>query len=60
MKWETHRGGTNLLGLWTQAPKKLGCRATPGEGRSWALSDPDLDSLWTGWKVGLCEKPFAC
>ena len=27
---------------------------------SWAVTDPDLDSLWSGWKVGLCERPGAC
>ena len=21
--------------------------------KSWALRDPDLDNLWSGWKVGL-------
>ena len=54
-KWETHRNGTHLLGLWRPAPEKLGCWATPGEGRHRAMSDPDSDSLWTGWEVGLCE-----
>ena len=39
VKWETHRGGTHPLGLWTLAPEKLGCQATPGEGR----------------RVGLCQ-----
>ena len=34
-------------------------QSTPREGRSWAVLDPDSDSLWTGWKVGLCEKPCA-
>ena len=60
MKWETHRGGTHLLGLWMLAPDKCGCQATPGEGRSLAMWDPDLASLQTGWTVGLCEKPWAC
>ena len=60
MKWETHRGGTHLLGLWMLAPDKCGCQATPGEGRSWAVSDPYSDSLQTGWKVVLCEKLCAC
>ena len=35
-KWETHRGGIYLLGLWMLArslPEKLGCQTTPGEGR---------------------------
>ena len=56
-KWETHRGGTHPLGVWMLAPEELKCQATPGEGRSWAMWDPELDSLQTGWKVGLCEKP---
>ena len=38
MKWETHRGGAHPLGLWTPAPEKLKCQATPGEGRGWAMS----------------------
>ena len=59
-KWETHRGDTHLLGLWMPAPEKLGCWATPGDGRSGAVWDPDSDSLKTGWKVGLCEKQCAC
>ena len=36
MKWETHRGGVHLLGLWTPArslPEKLGNWAIAGEGR---------------------------
>ena len=53
-------GGTHPLGLWTPAPEKLRCQATPGEGRIWAVLDPESDSLWTGWKVGLCEKLCAC
>ena len=60
MKWETHRGGTHPLGLWAPAPEKLGCQVTSGEGRSRAVSDPDLDRLQTGWKVGLSEKLCAC
>ena len=28
--------------------------------KSWAVVDPDLDSLQTGPRVGLCEKPGAC
>ena len=56
-KWETHRSSTHPLGLWMPAPEKLGCRATPGEGRSWAMSDPDSGSLRISCKVGLCEKP---
>ena len=24
--------------------------------KSWAMLDPDLDSLWFGQKIGLCEK----
>ena len=39
-KWETHRSSIHLLGLWMPAPEKLGCQTTPGEGRSWAMSDP--------------------
>ena len=31
----------------------------PGEG-SWAVLNPDSDSLQTGWKVGLCEESCAC
>ena len=58
-KWETHRSDTHLLGLWALAPEKLRCRVTPGEGKSWAMLDPDLGSVRTGWKVGLCEKPCA-
>ena len=58
-KWETHRSSTHLLGLWMPAPEKLGSQATPGEGRSRTLSDPDSDSLQTGWKVGLCKKLYA-
>ena len=27
--------------------------------RSWAVIDPDLDSLQSRWKVGLCERPGA-
>ena len=30
-----------------------------GEGKSWAMWDPDSDSLLTAWIVGLCEKPCA-
>ena len=26
----------------------------------WTVKDPDPDSLWPGWKVGLCEMPGAC
>ena len=59
-KWETHGGGIHLLGLWMPAPEKLRCLGTSGEGRSWAVSDPDLDSLQTGQKVGLCEKLYTC
>ena len=55
MKCETHRGGTRPLGLWTLTPEKLRCQVTPGEGKSWAVLVPDLDSLQTGWKVVLCE-----
>ena len=58
-KWEIHRGSTHLLGLWTLAPEKVGCLVTPGEGRSWTMLNPDLDSHWTGWKVGLCEKSMS-
>ena len=29
-------------------------------GKSWAMTDPDLDSLQCGWKVGLCERRGAC
>ena len=25
--------------------------------KSWAVMDPDPDSLLTGWKVGLCDRP---
>ena len=57
MKWETHRGGTHPLGLSMLVPEKLRFQETPGKGRSWTLSHPDLDSLQTGWKVGLCERP---
>ena len=35
-KWEMHRGGVHLLGLWTPAgslPEKLGSQVMPGEGR---------------------------
>ena len=28
--------------------------------KSWAMMDPDLDSLQCGWKVGLCERRGAC
>ena len=28
--------------------------------KRWAMTDPDLDCLRSGWKVGLCEKPGAC
>ena len=28
--------------------------------KSWAMMDPDLDSLQSGWKVGLCERPASC
>ena len=28
--------------------------------KSWALSDLDLDSPPSGWKVGLCERPGTC
>ena len=28
--------------------------------KSWAMLDPDLDSLHSGWKVGLCERLGAC
>ena len=60
-KWETHRGGTHLLGLWTQAPGKLRCQATPGERRSWAVMDLGSGSLWTVWKaVGLLRKAGSC
>ena len=59
-KWELHRGGTHPLGLWMQAPEKLGCRVTPGEGKSWGMSDPDWDSLLMGWKFGLCAKLYTC
>ena len=51
MKWETHRGGAHPLGLWTPArslPEKLDSQVIPGEGKSWAVWDPDLDSLWCG------------
>ena len=37
MKWETHRGGTHPLGLWTLELEKLRCQVKPGEGRSWAV-----------------------
>ena len=29
-------------------------------GESLAKTDPDLDSPWSGWRVGLCERPGAC
>ena len=29
-------------------------------GKSWAVMDPDPDSPWSGWRVGLCERPGAC
>ena len=28
--------------------------------KSWAMMDPDQDSLQSGWKVGLCERPCPC
>ena len=28
--------------------------------KSWPMLDPDLDSLQTAQRVGLCEKPGAC
>ena len=28
--------------------------------KSWAMIDPDPDSLWSGWKVGLCERSGTC
>ena len=28
--------------------------------KSWAVTDPDWDSLCAGWKVGLCERPATC
>ena len=48
MKWQTHRGGVHPLRLWTTA------------GKNWAMTDPDLDSLWSGRRVALCEKPGVC
>ena len=24
------------------------------------MTDPDSDSLWSGWRVGLCERPGVC
>ena len=29
-------------------------------GKSWALTDPNSDSPWNGWRVRLCERPGAC
>ena len=48
MKWQTHRGSVHQLRLWTPA------------GKSWALRDTDPDSLWSAWRVVLCERPGAC
>ena len=28
--------------------------------KSWAVRDPDLDSLQTGQRIWLCEKPGTC
>ena len=28
--------------------------------KSRAMTEPDLDSLQSGWKVGLCERPVVC
>ena len=28
--------------------------------KCWAVTDPDPDSLQSGWKVGLCERPGSC
>ena len=28
--------------------------------KCWAVTDPDPDSLQSGWKVGLCERLGAC
>ena len=44
-KWQTHRGWVHPLRLWMLARK------------SWAVTDPDLVSPWTGWRVGLYDKP---
>ena len=47
----------HLLGLWTSGAEKLGCWVMRGEGRSWAMTEPESANLQTGWEVGLCEKP---
>ena len=28
--------------------------------KSWVVTDPDLDNLWSGWTVGPCERLGAC
>ena len=51
------QGWCSPVRLWMPAgslPEKL----MPGDAwkreKSWALTDPDLNSLPSGWKVGLC------
>ena len=48
MNWQTHRGSVHPLRLWMVA------------GESSFVTDPDLDSPWSGWRVGLSERPGAC
>ena len=57
MKWETHKGITNLLGLWTPTLEKLRDQATPEEGGVGPCGTLTLIVSGLAGKLGCVKSP---
>ena len=57
MKWETHRGGTKPMGLWTPTLEKLRYQATPEEGGVGPCGTLTLIVSGLAGKLGCVKSP---